>query len=69
MNKELKEIYEKSNLNHFGFSEAIGISRITLCKILNNKIILSKPKFEFYIENYDKYQQKRINLKKLINEL
>ena len=69
MNKELKEIFEKSNLNHLGFAEAIGISRITLYKILTNKIILSKPKFEFYTENYDKYKQKRTNLKKLINEL
>ena len=69
MNKELKEIFEKSNLTHLGFAEAIGISRITLYKILTNKIILSKPKFEFYTENYDKYKQKRTNLKKLINEL
>ena len=69
MNKELKEMFEKSNLTHLGFSEAIGISRISLYKILNDKIILSKPKFEFYTENYNRYKQKRINLKKLINEL
>ena len=69
MNKELKEMFEKSNLTHLGFSEAIGISRISLYKILSNKIILSKPKFEFYTENYNRYKQKRINLKKLINEL
>ena len=57
MNEQLIQIFEDSNYTVKGFAEILGISRVTLYKILNNKSFLTVKKFNIYNERLHNYQK------------
>ena len=68
MNEQLIQIFKDSNYTAKGFAEIIGISRITLYKILNHKSFLTVKKFYIYNERLHNYQKKIQQKRKIIYE-